>query len=235
MEKRESTMEQRKLDVDLWIIALTSLVMLGMYMFFQNQIVAVINDSSINLLLRVLLAAIFQFGLAGLGITVVSIFRKEKFSAFGLNKKGIVISCVLSSLCFIPYIVFLLITEQLTGYLPFQSVWMTQEVLSSGFPLNAIGMSMIAIAWGFFEGFNYAVISEKINRRYPSTNRWLNPGAIACAVLCILIHGAIGVTAEGFFEMVAVFFIIYGMLMVKEYTGNAWGSAFVFMFLWNAF
>lgn len=235
MARKQLTIEQRKLDVDLWIIAFASLVMLGMYMFFQNQIVAVIKDSNIHILLRVLLGAMFQFGLAGLGITVVSIVRREKFSAFGLNKKGVVLSCALSSLCFIPYIVFLLFTGQLTGYLPFQSVWMTQEVLSSGFPLNVIGMLMIAIAWGFFEGFNYAVISDKINRRYPSRNRWINRGAIACAVLCILIHGAIGVTAEGVFEMVAIFFIIYGMLMVKEFTGNAWGSAFVFIFLWNAF
>lgn len=131
--------------------------------------------------------------------------------------------------------IFMLSTGQITSYLPFQSVWTTREVLSSGFPINVIGMLITAIAWGFFEGFNYVVISDKINRRYPSKNRWLNWGAIACAVLCILIHGAIGVTAEGIIEMVTIFLIVYGMVMVKEYTGNAWGCVFIFTFFWNAF
>ncbi|WMC91386.1 hypothetical protein [Kineothrix sp. MB12-C1] len=54
-------------------------------------------------------------------------------------------------------------------------------------------------------------------------------------VLCIIIHGAIGVTAEGIIEMLTIFMIVYGMLMVKEYTGNAWGCVFIFVFLWNAF
>jgi len=45
----------------------------------------------------------------------------------------------------------------------------------------------------------------------------------------------IGVTPEGFLEMLTVMIIIYGMLMVKEFTGNAWGCIFIFVFLWNAF
>jgi len=53
--------------------------------------------------------------------------------------------------------------------------------------------------------------------------------------MCILIHGMIGVTPEGFLEMLTVMIIIYGMLMVKEFTGNAWGCIFIFVFLWNAF
>lgn len=126
-------------------------------------------------------------------------------------------------------------TGQITSYLPFQSVWTTQEVLSSGFPSNIIAVIITALAWGFFEGFNYVVISDKINRRYLSKNRWLNWGAIVCAVLCILIHGAIGVTAEGIIEMLTIVIIVYGMLMVKKATQNAWGCIFIFVFLWNAF
>lgn len=235
MAKKELTMEQRKLDVDLWLIALISFAVLGIYMAVQNQFTAVVKDSDIHILLRVFFGAAFQFGLAGLGIVAVSIFRKENLFAYGLNKKRAILSIFLCSLCFIPYIAFMLFTEQITSYLPFQSVWTTQDVLSSGFPVNVVGMLVTALAWGFFEGFNYVVISDKINRRYPSKNKWLNWGAISCAVLCILIHGAIGVTAEGIIEMLTIFIIVYGMLMVKEYTGNAWGCVFIFVFLWNAF
>lgn len=228
-------MEQRKTDVDLWAIALISFVVLGIYMVLQNQFIAFVKDSSINILLRVLWSAAFQFGLAGLGIVMVSIIRKENLLAYGLNRKGAVLSVFLCSLCFVPYIIFMLSTRQITSYLPFQSVWTTREVLLNDFPINVIGILITAIVWGFFEGFNYVVISDKINRRYPSKNRWFNWGAIACAVLCILIHGAIGVTAEGIIEMFTIFLIVYGMVMVKEYTGNAWGCVFIFTFFWNAF
>ena len=53
--------------------------------------------------------------------------------------------------------------------------------------------------------------------------------------MCILIHGAIGVTPKDFIEMLTVLFIIYGILMVRKFTGNAWGCVFVFVFLWNAY
>lgn len=29
------------------------------------------------------------------------------------------------------------------------------------------------------------------------------------------------------------FLLIYGMLVVYRYTGNAWGSVFIFCFFWN--
>ncbi len=36
---------------------------------------------------------------------------------------------------------------------PFQSVWTTQEMLAAAFSVPLVGMGLIAIAWGFFEGF----------------------------------------------------------------------------------
>lgn len=101
--------------------------------------------------------------------------------------------------------------------------------------MGALGYLIIAVAWGFFEGFNYVVISDKINKLLPVKHRWLNWGAIICAVMCILIHGMIGVTMEGIIEMLTVFIAIYGMLVTKTVTGNAWGCVFLFVFLWNAF
>ncbi len=229
------TTEQKRLDIDIWIIVIASLAVLGIFIVFQNQITSFLKNSSINVLLRVLLAATFQFGLAGLGITIVSIIRRESFFSHGLRIKGLILSIILCTLCFVPYIVFMLATNKINGYMPFQSVMTTKEILESSFPINLIGMLITFSSWGFFEGFNYVVISDKINKRYPSKNKWLNFGAISCAVLCILIHGAIGVTAEGIIEMLAIMIIIYGMLMVKEFTQNAWGCVFIFILFWNAF
>ena len=234
MGKNARTLEQKKLDIDLWIIVISSLLVLGVYIGFQDQIMPVVRDDGVNILLRVLIAASLQFGLAGLGISIVCLMRKESFLSYGLRAKGAVAAIGFSALCFAPHIIFLAATGQLSGYLPFQKVGTTSDVLASGFPVNALGLLLTAIAWGFFEGFNYAVISEKINKRYPSKNRWLNWGAISCAILCVLIHGAIGVTPEGIVEMCTILIIIYGIIMVKEITQNAWGCVFVFMFLWNA-
>ena len=36
-------------------------------------------------------------------------------------------------------------------------------------------------------------------------------------------------------EMVSIFIIIYGMLMVKNMTKNAWGCVFIFIMFWNAY
>ncbi len=235
MSKRTLTPEQKKLDIDIWIIAIASLAVLVLYMAFNDQIVSLSRDGGVNILWRVLVVAGIQFCLAGLGIVIVSVIRKENLFAYDLRAKGALLSIFLCVLCFIPNIIFSMATGELDGYLPFQGVWTTKDVLASGFPFNALGMILIAVAWGFFEGYNYVVISDKINKRYPSKSKWLNWGAIVCAVLCVLIHGAIGVTPEGIIEMLTILCIIYGMLMVKEFTNNAWGCVFVFVFLWNAF
>ena len=235
MIKNDVSSEKKRLNVDLLVIVIVSLAALSLAIIFQSQFYAIVRDDQYNILLRVLIAAAFQFGLAGLGITIVSIVRKESFLSHGLRIKGSFLSVVLCALCFVPHLIFLLATSQITGYLPFQSVWTTKDVLASGFPINAMGFLITSIVWGFFEGFNYVVISDKINKRFPSKNKWLNWGAIICAILCILVHGAIGVTVEGIFEMLTIMVVIYGMLMVKEHTGNAWGCVFIFVLLWNAF
>ncbi|MEA4921431.1 MAG: hypothetical protein VB078_11010 [Clostridiaceae bacterium] len=235
MSKRDLTNEQKKLKTDLWIISLASLISLSVYIIFQDQLTALIKDKSLNIIIRTLIAAALQFGIAGLGITIDMVLRKESPFSYGLRKKGAAASILLSGLCSVPYIAFIIFSKQFSGYLPFRTVWVTKEVFAGGFPTNAIGTFIIAVAWGFFEGFNYVVISDKINKLSPVKNIWMNNGAIICAVICILIHGIVGVTANGILEMASVFIIIYGMLVVKKHTGNAWGCVFIFIFLWNAF
>ncbi len=235
MEKKPTTELQKKTGLDLCIILIATFLVLGVYMGFQNQFNAFTDNQGIPVLLRVAVMAFMQIGVAGLGITLVCMIRKESFKRNGLQGKGTLMSIVYSVLAFIPYILFSIATGQMQSYLPFQTVWMTREVLASGFPVNALGMGLIAVAWGFFEGFNYVVISNKINIIFPSSKKWLNWGAIICGIMCLLIHGMIGVTPSAILEAVTVFIIIYGMLMAKELTGSAWGCVFIFVFLWNAF
>ncbi len=235
MGKIKFSLEQKKTFVDILIITAISLCFLAVYFVFQKQIINIIKHNDISVLARTLLAACFQFGIAGLGLTAVSILRKETLSSHGLKKKGIVLSIILCILCFMPYIIFSLATHQANEYFPFKSVWTTKEVLKSNFPTNVIGMLIIGISWGFFEAFNYVVISDKINKCFPTKHKWLNWGAIFCSASCILIHGLVGINFSDIVETLCVIIIIYGMLLAKDYTGNAWGCVFIFIFLWNAF
>ena len=235
MANRVLTNEQKKVNIDLWIIITATVIAFGLYVVFQNQFISIVTNNDIHILLRVLLAATMQFGIAGLGISIVCLMRKESFFSYGLQSSRIILSICLCILCFVPYIIFTIATGNFQSYLPFQLTWTTRSVLESTFPINVIGVMITAAAWGFFEAFNYVVISEKINKLLPVKYFWLNWGAVICAVLCILVHGAIGVTIEGFIEMLSIMMIIYGMLIVKEYTKNSWGCVFIFVFLWNAF
>ena len=232
--KKALTPAQKKANTDVSIILLSSLVVFALDMSLQNQILSYVFGAA-PLLLRTVFMALIQFGLAGLGITIVCLLRKESFASHGLRMKGLLPAVALSFLCFAPHFIFMIVTGDFKGYLPFQGVKLTSEVLARGFPLNVLGMIPIIAAWGFFEGFNYAVLADKLNQRYPPTSMWLNWGAIAGAVFCVLIHGAIGITPAGILEMLTVLLLIYGLLVVKERTGNAWGCVFVFLFMWNAF
>ena len=110
----------------------------------------------------------------------------------------------------------------------------TEDILADGIFVKIAGMLVIALVWGFFEGFNYVVISDKINKRYPTNKRWLDWGALTCAIICILFH-PFNTSILGLIEIASVFVLIYGMLLVKKHTNNAFGSIFIFLFLWNAF
>lgn len=100
------------------------------------------------------------------------------------------------------------LSGQFDGYHPF-NVIITKDVMNSGIPFSIIGMAIIILVWGFFEGFNYAVICEKINRRYPSKNKWLDSGAITCAIICILFH-PLSISFWGIVELITTFIAIYG-------------------------
>lgn len=232
MAEKQLSLEEKRLDIDIWIIALITFGVFLCYAVMGNQLVAYVKEPENSVLSRLLLSASAQFGVAGLGITVVCLLRKEKFSLFGLVKRNTFKSIIGSVACFIPYLCYVFISGQYEGYQPF-GILIADDVLKSGFPTNILGMSLIALVWGFFEGFNYSVISDKLNSRYPSKNQWLDIGAITCAVVCILFH-PFNTSFWGIIEVVTTFIAIYGMLIVKKKTKNAWGCVFVFCFIWNA-
>ncbi len=226
--------ERRRTEVDLTLIAICSIVPLALFMAFNSQITSLTENPEAHILTRLLSVAVFQFGTAGLGITIVSLLRKESFIGHGLKSANLPKAVMLSALATFPHLAYRAGTGTLTSYTPFRQVHFTNEILASGFPVNVIGMAVVATAWGFFEGFNYAFVSDKINKLHPPKGVWLNWGAIVCGVFCLVIHGLVGVTPDALMEAVTVFAIIYGMLVAKEHTGNAWGTVFVFMFFWNA-
>lgn len=232
MGNKQLMLEQKKLDLDLNVIGIVTFIAFGLYAAYGGQMKEIVTNDAIPVLLRVLLAAVIQFGIAGFGIVMVMLLRRERFYEYGLQKKQALKSVVGTFLCFLPSIIYIIASGNFHGYHPLK-IFMTDDVLSSGFPINILGMGLIFIVWGFFEGINYAVISDKINKRYPAKSFWLNYGAITCALICLLFH-PIHTDFWGIVELLTTFFAIYGMLLIKTKTGNAWGCVFAFTFIWNA-
>lgn len=233
MKKKQLSAEQKRLDKDIWIILLVTLGVFLAYSIMKNTFIDFIKNDNISVILRLLLTSFIQFGVAGLGITIVCIFRREKFTQFGLVRKNTIRAIIGTVICFIPYICYVFLSGKFNGYKPFGTVLLTDAVIAKGIPFSIIGMALIVVVWGFFEGFNYAVICDKVNGRYPSKNQWLDIGAITCAVICILFH-QFNFSPSGILEILLTFIAIYGMLIVKKKTGNAWGCVFAFFFIWNA-
>jgi hypothetical protein len=183
-------------------------------------------------LANTLIGALIEYTSLGLGITIVCILRKESFVSFGLKREKLLLTIALSALACMPSLLYNILQEGSVSYFPMQGPNYTKAVLVSGFPVNVIGYLIIMISWGFFEGFTYVVISDRINKLLPSKNVFLNWGAIICGILCLLIHLSVG-QAFGMGH-ITDFIIMYGMLIAYRYTGNAWGCVLVYMFYWNA-
>ena len=99
MKKQQLSAEQKRLETDLWIIAL---VTLGVFLFYAatgKQLMSFVANSNISVIPRLLLNAGVQFGVAGLGITIVCILRKESFTHFGLIRKNIFKAIIGTIIC----------------------------------------------------------------------------------------------------------------------------------------
>ena len=222
--------DRRKYGVDILIIAAASFAAwCAMGVFF---LLLKIDLGGFPVLAQTLIMALFEFGVMGLGITLVCVYRKEGFASFGLKKEGLLATVLLSALVCLPELLYTVYQYGSITYFPFQGVNYTKAVLASGFPVNVAGMLLIIASWGFFEGFTYVVISDRINKILPAKNPFLNWGAIICGIFCLLIHIVAGHTYG--MDAITTFIIIYGMLVVYRFTGNAWGCVFIYLFWWNA-
>lgn len=226
---------KKQLIIDLCVIAAVSFVILGVLAFLGNSMNGFAYDSSINIAIRVAIIGICaQFGISGLGITIVCLVRKEKFTQFGLTTKNLIPALLLSIGCCVPDFIYRLYRGSVHAWCPFWDVNTTPEVLASPFPYSLLAFLITAVCWGFFEGFNYVVIRDKISELCPSKYRFWDWGAFICAVMCILIHCAVGVTPDALMDMAVTLLLIYGMLIVRKETGNAWGCILIFFVYWNA-
>ena len=235
MMKNTLTVKQKEADQDLNIIAVLTILSLIGYIIPQKQILSFLHQTELPIWSRLLFLATLQFCVAGLGTSVVMIRRKESWKQYGLLAKHFLPTLIQTAIICLPLLLFLISREQIHSYLPFQSILLTREVLASSFPTNILGFLLIGLIWGFWEGFNYVVIANKINCRYPSHHTWLDYGAFTCALICLIIHGMIGLSIHAILESLSVFILIYGMLVIQKKTGNAWGCIFIFLFIWNAF
>ena len=232
--KKELSETAKKADKDLNIILISMAIPLVLFIVFGNAIMEFCKDMSVNIWARFIPLMLIQFGLAGFGCVIIMLYRKEHFRDYGLIKPRFLQTAVMSAVVCIPAFIFMLVNNEIDSYLPLQGCLHTREFLSCTFPVNALGYALTTLVWGFFEGFNYVVISQKINDRYPGGSKYINYGAIACGIICILIHGMIGIDLYTLFEALTTFILIYGMLMIKEKTGNAWGCILIFILFWNA-
>ena len=225
-------MEQKRLDANLWIIALVTMTVFLAYGVIGQQLMAFCKDSNISVWPRLLASAGMEFGMAGLGITLVCILRRIPFADFGLKKENTVKTVIGTILCFLPYILYIVLSGQFEGYEPL-SIMVTPDLHKAGILPTIIGTLIVAVVWGFFEGFNYAVIAEFISQRYPVKSKFFDWGALVCTLMGILFH-PIHFDALGMVDLVTTFAALYGMLMIRKHTKNSWGCVFAFLFIWNA-
>ena len=223
---------KKKLTIDLWIIALVTIAVYIVYGVFGSRIMSFCKNSDISVWPRLLTAAALEFGIAGLGITIVGLMRKESFASFGLRWENAIKAVLWTIVFFLPYILFIFLSGQFEGYEPL-SIMVTPDLHKAGIVATIIGTLVIAVVWGFFEGFNYVVICEKINRRFPVKTKFFDCGALVVSIMGILFH-PMSFSIQGIIEIVTTFIAIYGMLQVRKVYKNAWGCVFAFLFIWNA-
>ena len=223
---------KKKLTIDLWIIALVTIAVYIVYGVFGSRIMSFCKNSDISVWPRLLTAAALEFGIAGLGITIVGLMRKESFASFGLRWENAIKAVLWTIVFFLPYILFIFLSGQFEGYEPL-SIMVTPDLHKAGIVATIIGTLVIAVVCGFFEGFNYVVICEKINRRFPVKTKFFDWGALVVSIMGILFH-PMSFSIQGIIEIVTTFIAIYGMLQVRKVYKNAWGCVFAFLFIWNA-
>lgn len=218
---------------DIAIIVVISFVSAALYIALGGMIMDYGRDVSRPLLFRFLPVFLIQFGMSCLGVMIVLLRNKEKLSEHGLVRRNLLQSLIGCLAVSIPTVAFLFVTNDIHGFLPFQGMFLTKEILHAPIPFNVMGYFLIALTWGFGEGLFYVVLADKINMIHKSNKFW-NVGAFICALISIAIHGMIGFDILSLCEALATLILMYGSLVVRQRTGNAWGNILIFFIVWNA-
>lgn len=218
---------------DIAIILAVSFVSAALYIALGGMIMDYGRDLSRPLLFRFLPVFLIQFGMSCLGVVIVLLKNKEKLSEHGLIRKNSLQSLIGCLAASVPTVIFLFVTNDIHGFLPFQGMFLTKEILHASIPLNVLGYLLIALTWGFGEGLFYVVLADKINRIHTPKKFW-NAGAFICAMISIAIHGMIGFDILSLCEALTTFILMYGSLVIRRRTGNAWGNILIFFVVWNA-
>ncbi len=225
---------KKSIKKDVGLILVTSMVSAILYIALEGQIMAYGRDTSHPLLLRFLPVFCIQFGMSCLGVVITLIKNKESLTEHGLMKKNFWTSIVGCFIVSLPTILFLAFTNDIQGFLPFQGMFLTKDILNAPIPANIIGYIVVALTWGLGEGLFYVVLADKINMLRKPSKFW-NLGAFVCAIIAIAIHGMIGVEPRILLEALVTFILMYGSLIIREKTNNAWGNILIFFAVWNAF
>ncbi len=218
---------------DTLIILSISFISAMFYIAFEGNIMEYGRNMERPLFFRFLPVLLIQFGMSCLGVIIVFVKNKEKLLEYGFVRKNALLSIVLCMLVAIPTVLFLWWTNDIQGFLPFQGMFLTKEVMNISFPMNVLGYVIIATVWGFGEGLFYVVLADKINVIKKPKGIW-NEGAFVCELISILIHGMIGVDIKTIIEGTVTFILMYGSLLIHEKTENAWGNILIFFVVWNA-
>ena len=170
-------------------------------------------------------AATYQFVLEGMAPLALMLWRRERFSCYGLIRRDLGVSL---SFGFALAVLYDLGLSWHTGallWIPLRRQPAIRMSLAAGFPLDVIGLAIAALIWGFLEGFFGIYFARKMNLALGHNGRgWVAPGAIAFATFNGGIHLIVG---QGFQGFVTSFASGYAIAVVPAITGNAWGGTLI--------
>jgi len=212
------------------IISITALVYV-LYYLFSSDIVRFATDPSKNILLRTLFLTVLHFCQGGLALTVIMLIRKEKLIDKGLSMDNIIPSLMYSSVLIIIYCVVIYVRGIWRLTYPFRTTMVYDQLISQPIPIMVTGFLLLLITCGFFEAYNYAYISRKINLLIPVKNVFLRPGTIFVSIAGYIAHSIVGM--NGWIGSLPLLVLLYGLMVVYEKTDNAWGCVLAFSMLWT--
>ena len=223
---RDFFKRNRSTLVDLFVLAIVTIVAIALYMGFKDNLKALTGFASIAVY------ALIEFGAAGLGPVIVMLIRKERFPSYGFVKKNTTLSLAIG---LASIFVFLLLTYLIEGrvqWLPLRRISVTATAAGLPLPLNVVGLLLIAASWGFFEGFTLIFASKKISALVKTQNPWLKPGPIVIIVVNVIVHFLTDHTIDVTWILGAL--VTYAVVIIPETTENSWGSVLLFFGIWNA-